>query len=144
MAALDARKVRVPAEEDTGRVAPVLCKGGLQEANDGSFDPHVGLLSVPALPAFAHPLGADAGPTREAHPPIDDQDSAVVAMIDSFDGERIQRVRPGEVTAGLRACDSTRRRRGGHARARRLGSARPARRSCRSPPGRLGELPGAT
>ena len=93
------REIRVTPEEDARRVAPVLGEGGLEQVDHGAFEPQVRLSPVSRLPAVAFPPAADPGPARETHPSVDDQDSAVIAVIDALDRERVQRMKPRELTA---------------------------------------------
>src|SRR6185312_8420773 len=94
-------EIFVPAKQDARGIAPVLGERRLQEADHGSLDPDVGLPPVSLLSAVALPPAADTGPARETDLSIDHEHPAVIAMIDPLDRERVQRVKPGKVTAGL-------------------------------------------
>src|SRR5438552_2235920 len=94
-------KVRVAAEQEARGVAPVLGEGGLQEAHDRSLDAHVGLAPVPLRASVAGPLLTHARATGEADAAVDDENAAMVAMVDPLDRDRIERVITRHVAAGL-------------------------------------------
>ena len=51
------------------------------------------------LTAVPRPLVTDAGAAGEADAAVDDQDAAVIAMVEALERERVDRVVAGEVTA---------------------------------------------
>jgi len=54
---------------------------------------------VARLTAVPRPLVTDAGAAGEADAAVDDQDAAVIAMVEALERERVDRVVAGEVTA---------------------------------------------
>src|SRR5262249_50875818 len=75
------REVRVAAEHHAGGLEPVLGEGRLEVFHHRTLHAHVGVAPVLGGTTVAHPLAAHAGAPGEAEAPVDDDDTAMVAIV---------------------------------------------------------------
>src|SRR4030095_3364486 len=85
-----ARKVHRAADRHARRLEPVFGERALELLDDRPLDADVGVAPVSALLAVTAPFAADAGASGHAHHAVDDENPAMVAVVEPIDRDGVK------------------------------------------------------
>ena len=93
-------KIACSTQGTPGRLEPVLGECRLQVGHRVTLDPDVRLAPVALLAPIAHPLRAGAGAAGEPDQPVDDENAAMIPIVDVEDRRQIHRPVDRELATG--------------------------------------------